>query len=54
LLRENGFLLTVGWDKSDPSRAILASEALSDGILQPGHGRFDGVIEKNRRASSGR
>jgi hypothetical protein len=51
---ENGFLLTVGWDKLDVTRALLASEALVDGIAHPGQGRFSGIIEKRHAASSSR
>ena len=51
---ENGFLMTVGWDKFDPIFAVLASEALIDGIAHPGKGRFGGVIEKRHRPSTGR
>ena len=41
----NGFLLTVGWDKS---RAVLAGDAMVDGIAHPGRGRFDGVLTPNQ------
>jgi hypothetical protein len=49
---ENAWNMTIGWQGK--SRSVLLLEALADGVLNAGQGRFDGVIEARCQQSANR